>query len=73
MKMIVKIGSLSFEDGTFSRGDIVEVTPERFAQFSPTTVEAIPEGIVQVAVVPADKVEEVTEAVAVKRAVKVKR
>jgi hypothetical protein len=55
MKMLVKVLTLRFEQGDFSRGDIVEVSPERFALFDQKDVQEIPE----------DKVEEVKEAVAV--------
>ncbi len=58
MKMIIRVGTLRFEDGTFQKDDIVEVTPERFAMFEPNDVQAIPE----------EAVERVIEAVALKRA-----
>jgi hypothetical protein len=43
MRIIVKAGHLHFEQGTFSRGDIVEVSLEQFALFEKNDVEAIPD------------------------------
>ena len=43
MKYKVKVGTLGFEQGIFSKGDIIEVTAERAALFDKLDVEVVPE------------------------------
>lgn len=45
MKYLVKVGSLSFEQGSFSRGDVIELTVERAAKLDPNDIQLIPEDI----------------------------
>jgi hypothetical protein len=46
MKLKVLVGSLKFEDGTFQKGDIIEVTSERAALFDKHDIEIISEVVV---------------------------
>lgn len=41
VKALVLVGTLQFEQGTFSKGDIIEVTPERLRHFSCTSVRPL--------------------------------
>jgi hypothetical protein len=43
MKYLVKVGSLKFEDGDFSKGDTIDVSAERAALFDQNDIEAINE------------------------------
>mgnify|MGYP001331172395 CR=1 FL=1 len=52
MKYLVKIGSLRFEQGTFSRGDVIEVSVERAALFDQNDIQLIPEEIAAITELP---------------------
>ena len=41
VKVRVKVGTLSFEQGTFQKDNIITITKERLAQFDPHDVEVI--------------------------------
>lgn len=41
VRALVLVGTLQFEQGTFSKGDIIEVTPERLRHFSCTSVRPL--------------------------------
>lgn len=41
MQFKVKIGTLMFEQGVFSKGDIIEVTQERAKLFDPRDIEPV--------------------------------
>jgi hypothetical protein len=45
MKYLVKVNSLSCDEGAFSRGDVIDLTVERAGHFDPNDIQLIPEAI----------------------------
>lgn len=41
VRVKVLVGSLRWEQGTFSKGDVFKCSPERAARFSPSSVEIL--------------------------------
>ena len=62
MKYKVKVGTLGFEQGIFSKGDIIEVTAERAALFDKLDVEVVPETAPVIIEAPAPIIEPVVTA-----------
>ena len=60
MKYLVKVNSLKFEDGTFSRGDVIEVSEERASHFDINDIQLIPESIIAIIEAPKTDVEQPT-------------
>jgi hypothetical protein len=47
MKYAVKVGTLSFEQGTFQKGDIIELTLEEVAKIPISDIVALEDDLVQ--------------------------
>jgi hypothetical protein len=45
LKYLVKVNSLNCDEGSFSRGDVIDLTVERIGHFDPNDIQLIPEEI----------------------------
>jgi hypothetical protein len=70
VKYLVKTGSLHFEQGTFSRGDVIDVTVERAALLDQNDIQLIPEALAAITELPKDEAPPVIEVLNKKRVAK---